>query len=206
MKNSGGSAGAHPPPSAPLGGANQVVTVRLGPGVAPVRRTLAGLTRRVNQIAIAMTAGSLAEAGLTPLQYGAMGCLNRRDGEPGIDQMGLAARLGIDRNSASVLVEELAIKGLIERRVKEEDRRARVLQLTGAGERLFLQLRKNNLAAQERILEILTPSERELLFDLLVRIIAANGQHARPGAGRRKRGSQKSPPKSQGRPSLFNSH
>jgi DNA-binding MarR family transcriptional regulator len=171
-----------------------------------VRRTLGGLTRRVNQIAIAMTAESLAEAELTPLQYGAMGCLNRRDGEPGIDQMGLAARLGIDRNSASVLVEELATKGLIERRVKDGDRRARILHLTGAGERLFLQLRKKNLAAQERTLEILTPSERELLFDLLVRIIAANGQHARPGAGRRKRGSQKSRPKSQGRPSLFNAH
>src|SRR5229473_3525617 len=65
------------PPSAR---ADRVATVHFGPGIAPVRRTLGGLTRRVNQIAIAMTAESLAEAGLTPLQYGAMGCLNRRDG------------------------------------------------------------------------------------------------------------------------------
>jgi hypothetical protein len=38
--------------------------------------------------------------------------------------------------------------------------------------------------------ETLAPDERELLFNLLTRIIAANGQHARPGAGRRKRGSR----------------
>ncbi len=208
MNNSRGSARAdlHPQTSAPSAGANQVTTVHFGPGVAPVRRTLGGLTRRVNQIAIAMTAESLAEAGLTPLQYGAMGCLNRRDGEPGIDQMGLAARLGIDRNSASVLVEELAAQGLIERRMNDEDRRARLLHLTRAGERLFLQLRKKNLAAQERTLEILAPDERELLFDLLIRIIAANGQHARPGAGRRKRGSQQPHIKSQNRPSHFDAH
>jgi DNA-binding MarR family transcriptional regulator len=158
----------------------------------------------VNQIAIAMTAESLTEAGLTPLQYGAMGCLNRRDGEPGIDQIGLAARLGIDRNSASVLVEELAAKELIVRQVKNEDRRARILHLTVAGERLFLQLRKKNLASQKHTLRTLTASERDILFDLLIRIIAANGEHARPGAGRRKRGSQQLPFKSQNRPTPLN--
>jgi DNA-binding MarR family transcriptional regulator len=189
------------PPSAR---ADRVATVHFGPGIAPVRRTLGGLTRRVNQIAIAMTAESLAEAGLTPLQYGAMGCLNRRDGEPGIDQMGLAARLGIDRNSASVLVEELAAQGLIVRQVKNEDRRARVLHLTAAGERIFLQLRKKNLAAQKHTLRTLTASERDTLFDLLIRIIGANGEYARPGAGRRKRGSQQPRFKPHNRPALFN--
>jgi len=169
-------------------------TIHFGPDVAPVRRTLGALTRRVHQISMALTADTVAGAGITPVQYGAMGCLNKQDGEPGIDQIGLAARLGVDRNSASVLVEDLAGKGLVERRVNDADRRARLLQLTPKGERLFHQVRKRNLAAQARILESLAPDERELLLDLLTRVIAAKGAHARPGAGRRKRGSQSSGP------------
>lgn len=169
-------------------------TIHFGPGVAPVRRTLGSLTRRVHQICMAMAADSVAGADLTPVEYGAMGCLNRQDGEPGIDQIGLAARLGVDRNTASVLVEGLSAKGLLERRVNDADRRARLLHLTSKGERLFLQVRKGTLAAQARIVETLTADEGELLFDLLARVIAAKGAHARPGAGRRKRGSRQSPP------------
>jgi len=179
-------------------------TIHFGPGVAPVRRTLGALTRRVQQISMVMTAQSVAEAGLTPVQYGAMGCLNKQDGEPGIDQIGLAARLGVDRNSASVLVEDLEAKGLLERRVNGADRRARLLQLTKKGERLFLQVRKNNLAEQARVLQVLTPDEQELLLDLLTRIIAANGAHARPGAGRRKRGWRQMPSAKKNQPLLFN--
>lgn len=158
-----------------------------------MRRTLGSLTRRVNQICMAMAADSVAGSDLTPVEYGAMACLNKQDGEPGIDQIGLAARLGVDRNSVSLLVNELAAKGLVERRVSNSDRRAQLLQLTAKGERLFVQVRKGILAAQARIVETLSANERDVLFDLLIRVIAAKGAHARPGAGRRKRGSRQSP-------------
>ena len=170
------------------GAAQRPYTIHFGPGVAPVRRALGALTRRVNQISMAMTAEAVGEADLTPMQYGAMSCLNKQDGEPGIDQAGLAARVGIDRNSASVLVDELAARGIVERRVSDVDRRARLLSLTPMGERLFHQVRKGNLDAQARALGPLAPDERELLLDLLTRLVAAHGAHARPGAGRRKRG------------------
>jgi len=77
--------------------------------------------------------------------------------------------------------------------VSDSDRRARLLQLTAKGERLFVQVRKGILAAQARIVETLSANERDVLFDLLIRVIAAKGAHARPGAGRRKRGSRQSP-------------
>ena len=167
-------------------------TMHFGPGVAPVRRALGPMVRRVNQISVAMQVASLADADLTPVEYGAMACLNAADGEPGIDQIGLAARLGIDRNSASVLAEGLAVKGLLERRINGDDRRARLLHLTSKGEKSFKQVRQKNLTAQALVLKPLMQHEQELLLDLLARLIAANGQHARPGAGRRKRGSQQS--------------
>src|ERR1700749_2562344 len=87
--------------------AGRPYTIHFSDGVAPVRRTLGALTRRVHQISMALTADSVAKADITPVQYGAMGCLNKQDGEPGLDQIGLAARLGVDRNSASLLVDDL---------------------------------------------------------------------------------------------------
>src|SRR5262249_37506330 len=99
-----------------------------------------------------------------------------------------AARIGIDRNNVGVILTELEGRGLVERRVDPDDQRARRLYLTPKGEKLLAQLRPRNLAANERVLAPLSPSERELFLNLLVRIIQANAIYARPGAGRRKRG------------------
>jgi hypothetical protein len=43
------------------------------------------------------------------------------------------------------------------------------------------------------MLSVLKPAERELLLDLLVRLIEGNWIHARPGAGRRKRKQRRAP-------------
>ena len=134
-----------------------------------------------------MVADSVAEANITPLQMGALAYINKESGEPGIDQVGLAARLGIDRNNAGVIVLDLEKRGLVERRVSSSDRRARHLYLTPQGEKLFHRLLPNNVAAGERILAPLQPRERELLLDLLTRVIQENAAYARPGGGRRKR-------------------
>jgi DNA-binding MarR family transcriptional regulator len=174
-----------PPPEPASGGGSLIV--EFGPGVAPVRRVATALARRLYQICVTMSADSVAAAELTPLQFAVLAYLNKRNGEPGIDQNSLAARLGVERSHVSLLVEELGTRGLVERRVNEADRRARILRLTAKGEKVFDQLRGKNAAANERVLDPLTPQERELLFGMLIRIIERNTAHARPGAGRRKR-------------------
>jgi DNA-binding MarR family transcriptional regulator len=163
--------------------------VDLNPGTPPVRRVPLALARRLFQICTAAAAESIAEADLMPLEYAVMAYLNKDHGEPDIDQNGLAARLGVDRNTASQLVERLEAKGLLERRVSPADRRARLLRLTVRGERLHARLYPITSAGQQRILEVLEPRQRDLLLDLLVRVIDGNRSLARPGAGRRKRGS-----------------
>jgi DNA-binding MarR family transcriptional regulator len=167
--------------------AGQSLMVELGPGIPPVRRVATALARRFNQICVTLSADSVAEADLTPMQFAVLAYLNKRDGQPGIDQNSLAARLGVERSHVSLLVEELGKRGLVERRVNGADRRARILRLTSKGEGAFDRLRKKNAAANERVLDPLTAKERELLFDLLIRVIKQNTAHARPGAGRRKR-------------------
>ena len=178
--------GTRPPDNGPPR-ADQSLMVELGPGIPPVRRVATALARRFNQICVTLSADSVAEADLTPMQFAVLAYLNKRDGQPGIDQNSLAARLGVERSHVSLLVEELGNRGLIERRVNGADRRARILRLTPKGEGAFDRLREKNTAANERVLDPLTAKERELLFDLLIRVIKQNTAYARPGAGRRKR-------------------
>ena len=66
-----------------------------------------------------------------------------------------------------------------------------------------MRLRPSVAAADQRILEPLSPSERELFIDMLIRMIGANGAYARPGAGRRKRGVSRSPPKHGEKPASY---
>jgi DNA-binding MarR family transcriptional regulator len=164
-------------------------TIRFDANVPPVRRTPTPLARRFFQICVALSAEGVADSGVTALEYAALPYLSKQAGDPGIDQIGLAARLGIDRNHTSLLIDQLEAKSLVERRVNSADRRARLLYLTKKGERLFERLRPAMLAVNERILAPLERVEQEQLLDLLIRVIKGNWAHARPGAGRQKRAS-----------------
>jgi DNA-binding MarR family transcriptional regulator len=158
-------------------------------GGAPIRRVPIALARRFIQICLAVAAETLEEADLTPLQFAVLANLGD---ESNVDQNSLAARLGVDRNTASVLVEQLVKRGLIDRRVNGADRRARLLRLTPLGNELHERLRPAMRAGQRRILAPLVPDERERFLDQLIQIIKANESYARPGAARRKRGAMTS--------------
>ena len=151
-----------------------------------VRRAPFPLARRFLQICTAVVAEPLAREDLMPLDMGVLAYLNRQNGEPDIDQNGLAARLGIDRYSASLLVERLEKRGIVERRVNGADRRARLLRLTARGEKLYSRLRAPVVAKQMALLAPLSSKEQELFLDFLMRVVVANHALARPGAGRRK--------------------
>ena len=153
-------------------------------GAPPVHRVPAALARRFDQICVSTLAQALTGEDLTPLEFAV---LRYVDEEPGIDQSGLCERLGVDRNSTSLLVNRLESNGLIARRVNGDDRRARLLYLTPDGKRLHDRVRPKTFAGWQRMLSVLKPAEREVLLDLLVRLIEGNRILARPGAGRRKR-------------------
>jgi DNA-binding MarR family transcriptional regulator len=156
---------------------------------APVRRVPFALARRFAQICTTACAEAVEEAGLTPLEFALMAYINPADGEPDLDQSALAGRLGVDRNSASLLVAGLERKSLVTRRPSPADRRMRLVRLTDRGERLFAELHPRGLELQQQVLDVLVPGEREVLLDLLARVIQANPERARPGSGRRRRGS-----------------
>jgi len=156
------------------------------------------LSRRFFQICTAAAADALVTEELTPMESGVLAYLNRITGEPNIDQNSLAERMGIDRSNASLLVERLVTRRLIDRQINPENRRAHILKLTSAGEKVYARSRPSFNAGQQKILEVLRPSERELLLDLLVRVVEGNRILARPGAGRRKRTTSVSTASKQG--------
>src|SRR5215212_1069079 len=121
-------------PAAPPSG----TTEKLEP---PWHAVPTAVARRLHQICVAKTSEVVGKADLTPLQYGVLIHLSKLTGRPGIEQNNLADRLNIDRNTASLLIEQLVKKELVERRVNGADRRARLLSLTPTGEKLYAQLR-----------------------------------------------------------------
>src|SRR3954470_23449699 len=81
----------------------------------PVRRTPMSLSRRFFQICTAAAADALVAEGLTPMESGVLAYLNRVTGEPNIDQNTLAELMGIDRSHASLLVERLVTRRMVDR-------------------------------------------------------------------------------------------
>jgi len=147
-------------------------------------RSPIALGRRFYQIAVAAVAEVHEPVGLIPLEFAVL--IHLHDA-PGIDQNVLSERMALDRTSTGALVFRLEKQGLIERKVNPIDRRAREVRLTSRGLALHNKQRPKARASQERLLEVLKPAERRLLVDMMQRVIEANAQYARPGAGRRKR-------------------
>jgi len=152
----------------------------------PIRPAPAPLARRFQQICMSMVATALQGSGVVQLEYALLVFI---DEESGIDQQTLADAMGIARNNVSVTIDHLEKKGLVERRINGADRRARELYLTTKGKALRRRTQPKIRAANERILGPLKTAEQKLFIAMLIRLIEGNRAYARPGAGRRKRGS-----------------
>ena len=151
--------------------------------ILPSHQVPAHLARRFHQICLGVTAEILMAEDLTPLLWGVMAAVVE---EPGCGQRHIADRMGVDAVTFGQMIEFLETKGLVERKIDPEDRRARKLYVTKRAADLRQRLRPDLLAAQERLLAPLSETERVSLLDMLVRVIEANDGYARPGNGRRK--------------------
>ena len=167
---------------------------QLAPGGIPVRRAPGALARSFQQVCVAMIAEALAGEDVVQLEFAVLMFL---DDLPGIDQRRLSEALGIDRNNTGVLVELLEKKGFLDRRINGADRRARQLSLTAKGRKVLDRVRPKVRATTERILKPLARPEQAQFIDFMVRLIEGNRSYARPGAGRRKRGSLQQVPSKQ---------
>lgn len=167
-------------------GSTNDLSVRL-PAAAVWHGIPAAVARRFHQICAAQIAAVVGERSLTPLQYGALLHLSRSAEDIALEQNMLAARLNVDRNTVSVLVEQLVKLGLTSRQINDADRRSRLLSLTAKGKRLYNQLVPAVDQVNAKVLAPLSPRERKQLMDLLIRVIDSNLVHQKAPSRRRRR-------------------
>jgi len=82
-------------------------------------------------------------------------------------QKELAEKIGLDKTTMVVTVDELEKAGLAERRPSSVDRRARVISVTRAGERKVREGQKIVERIQNDVLESLPTRERKLFLEAL---------------------------------------
>jgi MarR family transcriptional regulator, temperature-dependent positive regulator of motility len=161
--------------------------------VPQVHRVAAHLARRFHQICLGLYSEVCEPAGLTPMEYGVVAALEEA---PGLDQQRLAARLGVDKVTVGKLVDALERQNLLLRQVDADDRRARKLHLTKRGAALRRKLRPAMVAAQQRVLAPLAPTDQAKFLGMLQTVVEGNETYAKPGNGRRppRRRAPASPP------------
>jgi DNA-binding MarR family transcriptional regulator len=117
------------------------------------------LIRRLHQQSTLVFLSRTQAAGfdLTSVQFAALDAIAQ---QPGIDQSNLAATISFDRATIGGVVDRLESKGLVERAVSPQDRRARQLSLTPGGKKLLAQIRPVVEALQSEILAPLSRTER----------------------------------------------
>lgn len=123
------------------------------------------LIRRLHQQSTQVFQSRTQAAGfdMTSVQFAALDAIAQ---QPGIDQASLAATIGFDRATIGGVVDRLEQKGLLQRSVSAQDRRARELLLTVEGKRLLKACRPVVESLQAEILAPLTAAERKAFMAL----------------------------------------
>ena len=131
------------------------------------------LIRRLNQISTQVFASRVQGAGfdLTPVQFAAMDAIASN---PGIDQAGVAALIAYDRATIGGVIDRLEQKGYVLRKVRKDDRRARELQLSSQGARVFEEILPLVTELQADILPGLDDAERSRFLDLARKAIGGS--------------------------------
>ena len=88
-----------------------------------------------------------------------------------MSQQALGEYIGKDRTTIVAIVDELEHAGLVERRRNPADRRAYALEVTTKGHDWLARAKPALLAAEDGLLEPLDDAERELLMELLQRVL-----------------------------------
>jgi MarR family transcriptional regulator, lower aerobic nicotinate degradation pathway regulator len=127
--------------------------------------------RRLQQIAVALFAENAREYAVTPVQYAALQCIYD---SPGLDQRTLADRIRFDTSTIGGVIDRLEKRGLVTRSNSPDDRRVRLLLLTGAGEALLAALQPAVLQTQRDIVAPLSAAEQKAFAALIKKILDAH--------------------------------
>jgi DNA-binding MarR family transcriptional regulator len=132
------------------------------------------LIRRLNQQSAQVFQAQTQAAGfdMTSVQFAALDAIAQQSG---IDQASLAATISFDRATIGGVIDRLERKGLVQRVVSAQDRRARQLCLTPEGEQLLAACRPVVEALQADILAPLSLDQRVAFLALAQKALGLGG-------------------------------
>lgn len=128
------------------------------------------LARRFQRVCLGAQTEVARQEGLIPIDLPALASIVDA---PGLKVSGLAGRLGVTVPTARRIVARLKERALVETAPTQPGGGVRVLISTEAGHEARRRIRGSILAAQDRVMAPLSNSEREMLRDLLTRVIKA---------------------------------
>ena len=136
------------------------------------------LIRRLHQISVSIFSERMKQSGvdLTPVQFAALSAL---EAHPDVDQATLAGLIAYDRVTIGGVVDRLESKGLVSRKVSPQDRRARILRLSEAGQKTLTEVRPVVRALQRDILSGLGDADTAAFMELLRKTTAAGNDQSR---------------------------
>jgi DNA-binding MarR family transcriptional regulator len=126
------------------------------------------LIRRVHQIHLALFVEELKASGLTPVQYGLLTALIERGA---LDQVSVAAEVGLERTTAAEVLTRLEKRKLVGRKPSPHDGRAKLVGITRRGRALMAATHGAMLRSQDRLCEPLTPKQRRDFIAALIHLI-----------------------------------
>lgn len=111
-------------------------------------------------------------AGLADGEFDLLATLRRAGAPYELSAGELSRNTMVTPGAITKRVDRLAARGLVERRVADDDARGRRIRLTEAGRDLVTDVMPRHMANEERLLAALDQTEREDLVALLRRVLA----------------------------------
>jgi DNA-binding MarR family transcriptional regulator len=130
----------------------------------------------MHQIHVGLFAEECRDFDITPIQFAILTVLYSGRA---LDQITLSTAVGIDRTSGADIIKRLYRRGLVERISSTEDRRAKLVHITGEGQALVRRMQPHMERAQERLISPLSPAEQGMFNELIGKIIQANNDASR---------------------------
>ena len=140
------------------------------------------LIRRLHQLHAAIFVEECRDYEVTPVQYAVLSVLYRGNG---LDQVSVAAEVGIDRNNAADVLRCLERRGFVERISSEADKRAKLNRITKSGRKFVEDAHCAMERAQSRLTMGLNAHDRGRFVDLLQKVMIDNNHAGRAPLKRR---------------------
>jgi MarR family transcriptional regulator, transcriptional regulator for hemolysin len=133
----------------------------------PLKADLCWLLSRASYILTTELTAAFEGLGLSPRGHCVLSTAMTGD----LSQTEIAQKVGLDKTTMVVTLDELEAAGLAERRPSHEDRRARIVAVTKAGQRKVREAEEIADRIRADVLSALPEPEREVFLDALTRLV-----------------------------------